>query len=362
MVAYATSPNAVARDGTGSLSPFTAAFDKAVGTSGYSIQHVMSDVNRSVGEATDWEQTPWMKSSLTGELKLGGGETLAQARSISDNHAARSLALLDTDGKKEPAIVEALKGLPASPDEAALKRFSKAYDALYRAVQSSEIALPLSPGMTEVAVSTQDRAAVFKRSADFRSGTFELWSVSDRKVVAKPDVGRGGGSEEFAFSPHGRLLGAVLRNATGVFDGVDGTRMFEVRGRASHVQFSPDESRLLLENTSSARLTIIDVATRKPTMVVKQAQLDPGPGKGRSTYLSKATFGGNDTICFILHQTDGNKGVLGVFDLKQNKTTRLRQVDDVGNTMMCDPAGQYMVRTSSVGEKGPRHGNMGSHQ
>ena len=50
MVAYATSPNAVAQDGTGALSPFTAAFVKTVGTSGFSIQRVMSDVTKAVGD------------------------------------------------------------------------------------------------------------------------------------------------------------------------------------------------------------------------------------------------------------------------------------------------------------------------
>ena len=145
LVAYATSPNAVAQDGTGQLSPFTGAFVKAVGTSGYSIQRVMGDVTKAVGEETDWAQTPWMKSSLSEELMLSGGETLDQARSVSDNHAARSANLLISGGKTQEAIVEALKGLPDKPDEAALTRFPKAYLALYSAIQSRDITLPLSP-------------------------------------------------------------------------------------------------------------------------------------------------------------------------------------------------------------------------
>ena len=348
MVAYSTSPNAVARDGTGHLSPFSDAFVKTVGTSGYSIQHVMSDVTKSVGEATQWEQTPWMKSSLTNELKLGGGETLEEAKSISDNHAARSSSLLDTDANRSGAIVEALKGLPASPDEAALKRFAKAYLALYFAVQGGEIVLPVTPGMTQVAISPRDRAALFRRSEDFRSGTFTLWSISEQKVIAKPDVGRGGASEKFAFSPHGKLLAAVLGGTTAVFDGLDGTKLFELRGRASSVEFSPDESRLMLEGDN--RITIVDIASRKPTMVLKASQLDPDLRALRSAYLSQVMFAGNDKLCFAFTSATGGKGALGVYDFAQGKTVRVREVDQSVYGMKCDPAGKYMVRTFVAGE------------
>ena len=349
MVAYSTSPNAVALDGSGELSPFTGAFVKAVGTSGYSIQHVMSDVTKAVGEETGWAQTPWMKSSLTDELKLGGGQTLAEALSVSDNHAARAQTLLDTDGNKETAIVEALKGLPASPDEAAIRRFSKAYLALYSAVQSREIALPLSPGQTRVAVSTQNRAAVYKLNADYSSGEFDLWSVTDQKIVAKPAVDRR--ISEFMFSPHGNLLATVSDGVTSVSNGLDGTKLFDVRGvgRVSSAEFSPDESRLLLVGDDPNKLTIVDVATHKPTVVVKAGQLDPGSRKRRSASLTQAIFGSNDTVCFTLNLGDGNKGLLGVFDLKQKKTTHLGETNESVTVTTCDPAGKYMVRTFAVG-------------
>lgn len=55
-VAYSTSPNATAADGDGELSPFTAAFVKAVKTPGFSVQRALSEVSRSVGEATDWSE------------------------------------------------------------------------------------------------------------------------------------------------------------------------------------------------------------------------------------------------------------------------------------------------------------------
>lgn len=345
MVAYSTSPNAVAVDGTGTLSPFTAAFVKAVGTSGYSVQRVMSDVTKAVGEETDWTQTPWMKSSLTDELKLGGGQTLDDARAVSDNHAARSATLLDTDGNREGAVVEALKGLPPTPDAAALERFPKAYLALYAAVQSPEVKLPLTPGQTQVAVSTRHRVAVFRRAADFRSGEFTLWNAADQSIVAKPDVGKD--VYAFTFSPHGKLLAVVTEGGVTVLDGIDGSRLFALRGRATRAEFSPDESRLLLVGDDV--LTVVDLAAMKPMAVLKGGQLDLGARRRRSADVAQAMFGSNDTVCYILSLGDGNKGVLGVFDLRANKATRLRETDESVTVTLCDPAGKYMVRTFAVG-------------
>ena len=60
-------------------------------------------------------------------------------------------------------------------------------------------------------------------------------------------------------------------------------------------------------------------------------------------------FGGNDTVCFALRTGDEGKGVYGVFDLKANRTIRLRETDAPVTTITCDPAGRSMVRTAAVG-------------
>ncbi|MGJ4856819.1 caspase family protein [Labrys sp. La1] len=348
MVAYATSPNAVALDGKGELSPFTGAFVKAVGTSGYSIQRIMSDVTKAVGEETDWAQTPWMKSSLTDELKLGGGQTLAEAQSVSDNHAARAQTLLNTNGRREEAIVEALKGLPVAPDETALQRFSKAYVALYAAVQSREALLPVKPGFSQVAVSTQGRVAVYQMSADYQSGDLTLWSVTEKKALASlPTKGR---VSKFLFSPHGNLLVTEMDNVVTVWNGLDGTGLFDLKagGYVTSMEFSPDESRLLLGGDGSSALTIIDVASRKPVLAVKSGQLAQANGKKRGGRLVQANFGSNDTVCFAL-DLDNDKRLLGVYDLAQRKTVRLREASNAVTVSVCDPAGKYMVRTYAVG-------------
>ncbi len=350
MVAYATSPNATALDGAGELSPFTGAFVKSVGTSGYSIQRIMSDVTRSVGEETNWSQTPWMKSSLTDELKLGGGHTLAEAQSISNNRATRAETLLYVDGHRDAAIVEALKGLPAAPNDAALKRFPKAYLSLYSAMQARETQLPVEPGFSQVAVSTQGRVAVYRMSPDFMSGAMSLWSVAQKQELAKlPIEGR---VSKFMFSPHGALLGVETEKAVTVWNGLDGGKLFDFKGAnyLNSIEFSPDEKRLLLAGGDSDSLTIVDVASRKPVLVVKSAQLAQPVGKRRIGRLAQATFAGDDKVCFAVGLDDSNdKRLLGVYDLTQKKTIRLRETDGSVTVTVCDPAGRYMVRVFGVG-------------
>jgi hypothetical protein len=70
MIAYATQPDAVARDGTGRNSPFTAALLKHISTPGLDIAALMRRVRADVIAATGDEQVPWDHSSLTGEVVL----------------------------------------------------------------------------------------------------------------------------------------------------------------------------------------------------------------------------------------------------------------------------------------------------
>lgn len=145
-VSYSTSPNAVAQDGDGELSPFATAITGYIGQPGHSLQRVMSAVNNAVGEATDWTQTPWTRSSLTAELKLAGSMTVEEARAASENWARRSRQFLET-GRRLDAIAAALKGIPAYAGEAGAKRdYALAHEALVNAylsgnsVASDEIA------------------------------------------------------------------------------------------------------------------------------------------------------------------------------------------------------------------------------
>jgi len=70
MIAYATHPDAVALDGDGRNSPFTAAMIKHLSTPGLEIATLMRRVRSDVVTATRGKQVPWDHSSLMGEVVL----------------------------------------------------------------------------------------------------------------------------------------------------------------------------------------------------------------------------------------------------------------------------------------------------
>lgn len=76
-IAFSTEPGAVASDGAGENSPFTAALLKHVGAEGADIHAVMRKVRADVVRATGGRQTPWENSSLLREVFLAGPEAPA---------------------------------------------------------------------------------------------------------------------------------------------------------------------------------------------------------------------------------------------------------------------------------------------
>jgi TPR repeat protein len=72
LIVYATQPNAIASDGAGRNSPFTAALLKHVATPGLEVRQMISRVRRDVLAATEQKQTPWDSSSLVGDVYLAG--------------------------------------------------------------------------------------------------------------------------------------------------------------------------------------------------------------------------------------------------------------------------------------------------
>lgn len=67
-IAFATQPDAVASDGSGRNSPFTAALLKHIGDPGQSISDMMIGVRNDVIAETGGAQVPWDSSSLTGRF------------------------------------------------------------------------------------------------------------------------------------------------------------------------------------------------------------------------------------------------------------------------------------------------------
>lgn len=68
LIAYATAPGAVAMDGDGDNSPYTAALVKTFDEPGLKVEELFKRVRTTVVDRTQGLQTPWESSSLTGEL------------------------------------------------------------------------------------------------------------------------------------------------------------------------------------------------------------------------------------------------------------------------------------------------------
>jgi len=68
LVAYATAPGKVARDGDGTNGLFTSELLKAIQVPGLTIEQVFKRVRQGVSQETRGEQVPWESSSLVGEF------------------------------------------------------------------------------------------------------------------------------------------------------------------------------------------------------------------------------------------------------------------------------------------------------
>lgn len=79
IVAYSTAPGAVAKDGGGSNSPFTAALLDAARQPGTPIEQMFKKVRLAVNKTTDGTQTPWESTSLTSNFAFFPGDGSAPA-------------------------------------------------------------------------------------------------------------------------------------------------------------------------------------------------------------------------------------------------------------------------------------------
>ena len=115
-IAYATAPNRVADDAYESgayHSPFTKALLNNIATPGYSLKKAMSYASNDVGELTDWNQTPWTRSSLVDEVTLNGRLDLATYKSTVNQFADAAQNLL-ADERSGEALAKSLAGIPTN--------------------------------------------------------------------------------------------------------------------------------------------------------------------------------------------------------------------------------------------------------
>ncbi len=208
-LAYATSPNSIAADGTGIHSPFSEALLEYLGRPGHSLGRVMALVNNRVGEATNWSQTPWTRSSLPATVFLNGRQTLEDMVVTAENLATESRNL-SARGEFHDALVAALKGLPPSlKDEDLTGTFRAVHDALYNALRQRPIVLPLK-GQQIVNSGGDGRYVLTASVAGLPGRRITVWSAATGQELAV--IGRGGSDgtiARWALSKDSEILATI---------------------------------------------------------------------------------------------------------------------------------------------------------
>jgi uncharacterized caspase-like protein len=81
LIAFATAPDQIALDGSGSNSPFTSALLAYLGAPGLEIRQALWRVRSSVYQSTERRQLPWVNDALMAELFLAGRRLRLRPRS-----------------------------------------------------------------------------------------------------------------------------------------------------------------------------------------------------------------------------------------------------------------------------------------
>ncbi len=79
LVSYSTAPGAVALDGRGRNSPYSAALARALRRPGLTVEQALKRVRLNVVEKTNNRQVPWESSSLVGDFYFAGEQAAASA-------------------------------------------------------------------------------------------------------------------------------------------------------------------------------------------------------------------------------------------------------------------------------------------
>jgi hypothetical protein len=235
MIGFATQPDAVALDGRGRNSPFSAALLKHITSPGVDVSVMMRRVRNDVLEATGGRQVPWDHSSLTEAVVLvPGQETKVAAPSAPPTpKSVRPSAATPTPPvptATQPASQEAAQAWAVTKDttsaavlEAFIRRFGKTvYGELARArlgelraakPQVATVA-PAKPPEANVCARIVGvwGATVFEPNGTMSQGAFSgTWTCNNGNLSTSWNIGI---RDQCKLSGDGRVL--ACKNNLGV--------------------------------------------------------------------------------------------------------------------------------------------------
>ncbi len=360
LVAYATSPNNVASDGKGNLSPFTSAFVKHVTTPGYPIQRVMSEVGNSVGEATDWSQTPWTRSSLTTSLKLNGNQTLEEAKLASKDWARKSRELLEK-GKRTEAMSAAMKGLPSPLTDELVKEFSAAHTALFAAAHAQVVVLPRQSASTGAArISTDRKRVVFNITLPTSKFELQLWDVEKGKKIKSIPTGDSY-VQDMSFSPDNRYLMFMPVSASAklrVFDARNGSEVQGAwwgRGAVAKFHVDNDDRVLTIRGEDTFQWGTLGNQRALGAVSLKRLKQFPKALGGLAVRELVGNLDRNGDVLGFALRMQNNARYIGTYDTRSKRLTKFFQIGNengaFGLGARFSPDGKSITVSYTVGSQ-----------
>ncbi|MBO6901099.1 MAG: caspase family protein [Rhizobiaceae bacterium] len=272
LIAYSASPNAVAFDGEGSMSPFSRALQESLRTPGLPIQQVLSEVTRSVEEETGFSQRPWVRSSFSHMLKLNGDLTTSEAVAASELLAAKARDRLNV-GDRASAIFSAVMAIPDVPAKRLGDQFRIAERALGEALRSSNVRIKAKPGVSGVSISPRGDRVITVQAPGNGTLLAELWDTTTGDRVGTLSSMQGESAYRLqgglVFSADGSKIASIGNNNTvSVWDANDAGLIWEFGGavRLREGDLSPENrnASVALNRDGSLLATIggeVDIAS-----------------------------------------------------------------------------------------------------
>jgi hypothetical protein len=115
-LSYATSPGALALDGTGRNSPYTKHLAQAVGTANLSLEETFKRTLKGVYQETRGEQTPWLSSSFFGDFVFRPGGAAAPSPTTAAPKTAPREAPLRQTATSLPVLTGVYRSVGTNPN------------------------------------------------------------------------------------------------------------------------------------------------------------------------------------------------------------------------------------------------------